>query len=53
MFRRRAVDFDEGVRLIANIVESEPKKVRCGAPLHVVFEKGDQGDYVAPVQARR
>jgi uncharacterized OB-fold protein len=48
MFRtRRDCRFRRG-RLIANIVESDPKKVRCGTPVRVVFEKGDQGDYVAP-----
>lgn len=34
-----AIDLDEGVRLLANIVESDLKAVKCGARVQVVFEK--------------
>jgi uncharacterized OB-fold protein len=37
-----AIDLDEGVRLIANIVDSDPKQVRCGAAVRVVFEKASE-----------
>lgn len=34
-----AVDLDEGVRMIANIVDCDLGDVRCGARVRVVFEK--------------
>ena len=37
-----AVDLDEGVRLIANIVDSELHRVKCGARVSVVFEKASE-----------
>lgn len=37
-----AIDLEEGVRLIANIVESDIKDVSCGASVRVVFEKASE-----------
>ena len=34
-----AIDLAEGVRMLANIVGSDVKKVKCGARVQVVFEK--------------
>lgn len=37
-----AIDLDEGVRMLANIVESDIMKVKCGAGVQVVFEKASE-----------
>ena len=34
-----AIDLDEGIRMLANIVESKFDRVKCGARVEVVFEK--------------
>ena len=34
-----AIDLDEGVRMIANIIDSPIDQVKIGAKVHVVFEK--------------
>jgi hypothetical protein len=34
-----AIDLDEGVRMLANIVESDIRQIKCGARVKVVFEK--------------
>jgi len=37
-----AVDLDEGVRMVANIVGADPGAVRCGARVRVTFEKASE-----------
>jgi uncharacterized OB-fold protein len=37
-----AIDLDEGVRLIANIVDSAITDVKCGARVRVTFEKASE-----------
>lgn len=37
-----AVDLDEGVRMLANVVQSDINEVRCGAKVQVVFEKASE-----------
>ena len=34
-----AVDLDEGVRMIANVIDASPGEVKCGARVRVTFEK--------------
>ena len=34
-----AVDLDEGVRMIANVIDASPSEVKCGARVRVTFEK--------------
>ena len=37
-----AIDLDEGVRLIANIVDSKIEEVSCGARVRVTFERASE-----------
>jgi uncharacterized OB-fold protein len=37
-----AIDLDEGVRMVANIVGSDPGVVKCGARVRVTFEKASE-----------
>ena len=34
-----AIDLDEGVRMLANIVESDIRQIKCGTRVQFVFEK--------------
>jgi uncharacterized OB-fold protein len=33
------VELEEGIRMMSNIVDCDPEKVRCDEPVTVVFEK--------------
>jgi len=42
-----AIDLDEGVRMLANIIDSPPEAVRIGSRVHVCFEAVSE-DIVLP-----
>lgn len=42
------IELDEGVRIIANIINTKPEDVKIGSPVKVVFEKlSDEYNYFA------
>ncbi len=50
------VELEEGVRILANLINVEPAEVKIGMPVKVAFEKiTDEVDYFAfePAQTRR
>ena len=39
------VELDEGVRMIANIIDSDPDKITIGAPVELAWEALDDGGF--------
>jgi hypothetical protein len=47
------VDLDEGVRILSNLIDTDPNEVRIGLAVEVAFEPADDGFAVPVFRPRR